>query len=167
MYQIAPSTPGVFLPRFETTRLTANALPLNERVRSHCKAFTLPWRPSLTAFAIRICSLKTSRRAACQSMHFHPLPLAEGAPVNLTIAAICFPSQRRFSKRSRNGAPALDVGSLSGRVMSVALNPYPSHYRAAFASSSLLRPHFQQRALRFRLLQYSEAEIRGFHVPRL
>jgi hypothetical protein len=35
------STPGVFLPLFPVTRLTANALPLNEWVSSHCKAFTL------------------------------------------------------------------------------------------------------------------------------
>ncbi len=48
--------------------------------------------------------------------------------------------------------------------MSVALNPYPPHYRTAFASSSLSIPHFQQCALRFHLPL--GAEIRGSHVPR-
>ena len=49
----------------------------------------------------------------------------------------------------------------------ILLNPYPPYYRTAFAFSSLLLPHLQQRALRFRLPQFSGAEIRGFHVPRL
>ena len=31
------------------------------------------------------------------------------------------------------------------------LNPYPPHYRMAFASSSISSPHLQQRALRFHL----------------
>jgi hypothetical protein len=39
--QIAPSTPGVFLPLLCVTRFTANARPWNEWV-SHCRAFTLP-----------------------------------------------------------------------------------------------------------------------------
>ncbi len=35
----------------------------------------------------------------------------------------------------------------AGRI----LNPYPSHYRMAFACSSISNPHLQQRALRFHL----------------
>jgi hypothetical protein len=42
-----------------------------------------------------------------------------------------------------------DVSSLLGDGQS--LNPYPVHYRPAFAFSCLLFPHPQQRALRFRL----------------
>ena len=37
------------------------ALPENEWVSSHCKACTLPQRPSCVAFTIRACSLLTSR----------------------------------------------------------------------------------------------------------
>lgn len=51
------STPGVFLPLFSVTRFTAKALPENERVSSHCKAFTLPQRPSRVAFTIRACNV--------------------------------------------------------------------------------------------------------------
>ena len=46
VFQIAPSTPGVRLPVFSVTRLTARALPLNERVSKRCKAFTLPHLPA-------------------------------------------------------------------------------------------------------------------------
>ena len=51
--QIWLSTPGVRLPTFSVTRLTARALPLNEWVSNRCKAFTLPQRPSCVAFTIR------------------------------------------------------------------------------------------------------------------
>jgi hypothetical protein len=40
--QITLSTPGVFFPWFSVTRRTASALPLNEWVKSRCKALTLP-----------------------------------------------------------------------------------------------------------------------------
>ncbi len=46
------STPGVFLPWFSVTRLTASALPLNEWVKSRYKAFTLPHLSSFVAFTI-------------------------------------------------------------------------------------------------------------------
>ncbi len=46
------STPGVFLPWFSVTRLTARALPLNEWVKSRCKAWTLPHLFSFVAFTI-------------------------------------------------------------------------------------------------------------------
>ncbi len=46
------------------------------------------------------------------------------------------------------------------------LNPYPSHYRTAFASSCILLPHLPQCALRFHLpIDKLWAEIRGSHVP--
>ena len=46
VFQVTPSTPGVRLPVFSVTRLTARALPLNEWVSKRCKAFTLPHLPS-------------------------------------------------------------------------------------------------------------------------
>ncbi len=46
------------------------------------------------------------------------------------------------------------------------LNPYPPHYKTAFASSDISGPHLQQCALRFHLpLDKLGAKIRGFHVP--
>src|SRR5512137_2605335 len=86
-----PSTPGVFLPRLETTRLTANALAWNERVSRCCKVFTLFHRFSSTAFAIRICSLLTSRRAFFQSILPHVPLLSLSAPAE---AVLCFPIYR-------------------------------------------------------------------------
>ena len=47
--QMSLSTPGVFLPWFSVTRLTARALPLNEWVSRRCKALTLPHLPSCVA----------------------------------------------------------------------------------------------------------------------
>src|ERR1035437_2880474 len=55
------STPGVFLPLFAVTRLTTNALPLNEWVSNHCKAFALLYLPTCVAFTIRVCSRLTCR----------------------------------------------------------------------------------------------------------
>ena len=52
-------TPGVFLPWFSVTRLTANAFPLKEWVSRRCKAFTLPHLPSCVAFTIRAWSRRT------------------------------------------------------------------------------------------------------------
>src|SRR2546427_8039699 len=59
VFHVTLSTPGVFLPSFSVTRLTANALPLNEWVSSHCKAFTLLCLPPCVAFTIRVCSRLT------------------------------------------------------------------------------------------------------------
>src|SRR5580698_3404908 len=61
--QISPSTPEVLLPLLSVTRFTAKALPLNEWVRSRCKACTLPQRPSRVAFTMRACSRLT--RLSC------------------------------------------------------------------------------------------------------
>src|ERR1700680_3262170 len=59
VFQMTLSTPGVFLPLFSVTRLTASALPLNEWVSSHCKAFTLLCLPACVHFTIRACSRLT------------------------------------------------------------------------------------------------------------
>src|SRR6185503_17799618 len=50
VFQITWSTPGVLLPWFSVTRLTAITLPLNEWVNSRCKACTLPHLFPCTAF---------------------------------------------------------------------------------------------------------------------
>jgi hypothetical protein len=78
----------------------------------------------------------------------------EGAPANPKIAVNCFPSFREilliFLQRSTGIGRRLPFGL--GNV-GLLLNPYPPHYRAAFAFSGLLLSHNQQRALRFRLPQ--------------
>ena len=47
----------------------------------------------------------------------------------------------RFANLSRDARPAWEVSPLSRGVMLHALNPYPSHYRMAFASSGVPYPH--------------------------
>src|ERR1700687_2663349 len=59
VFHVTLSTPGVFLPSFSVTRLTAIALPLNEWVSNHCQAFTLLCLPPCVAFTIRVCSRLT------------------------------------------------------------------------------------------------------------
>lgn len=51
--QVTLSTPGVFLPWFSVTRLTARALPLYEWVSRCCKACTLCHLPTFVALTIR------------------------------------------------------------------------------------------------------------------
>ena len=53
LVQISLSTPGVHLPLFSVTRLTANARPLNEWVNRCCRACALFHRPASVAFTMR------------------------------------------------------------------------------------------------------------------
>src|SRR5262245_60590216 len=85
------STPGVRLPWFSVTRLTARALALNECVSSRCKALTLPHLPSLVACTIRAWSRLTFRWALAQSMLCQSTLLWGAAPAVVT-AVICFAS---------------------------------------------------------------------------
>jgi len=84
---------------------------------------------------------------------------AEGAPASLMAAVICFPSSMWFSQCSRNGTPAR-APTIGTRRMSApfrvgqSLNPYPPHYKVAFASSCISGPHLHQCALRFHLPDY-------------
>jgi hypothetical protein len=68
VFQTIPSTPGVFFPLLPVTLFTARSFPQKEWVRSHWIAFALPNLPSLTAFAIRICILRTNASTAFQLM---------------------------------------------------------------------------------------------------
>jgi len=63
----SPSTPGVRLPSFSDTRLTANALAENELTRNLCRAFTRRQFCSRVALAIRICSLLTGDNWTCRT----------------------------------------------------------------------------------------------------
>ena len=58
----------------------------------------------------------------------------------------------------------MEVSLLSHGVMWPKRNPYPSHYRTAFAFSIFLYPHFYRLALRF---AFPEGEIRAYHVPHV
>src|SRR5689334_15597867 len=91
VFQIIWSTPGVRLPWFSVTRLTARALALNEWVSSRCKALTLPHLPSLVACTIRAWSRVTFRWALAQSMLCQSIGLWGAAPAVIT-AVICFAS---------------------------------------------------------------------------
>jgi hypothetical protein len=59
-----------------------------------------------------------------------------------------------------------EVCTLSRGMMSALhLNPYPSHYRPAFASSAFLYPHPISVTLRLACSQQSRARIRAYRVP--
>src|SRR5258708_29825903 len=142
------STPGVVLPWFSVTRLTARALPLNEWVSKCCKAFTLPHLPSCVALTIRAWSRRTLLWAACQSMSCQPFTISwEAAPAGCS-AVICFVSSigllSAFVMKDQ-----MEVCPLSRGVILLVLNPYPSCYRAAFACSILLYLHSYRRPLQF------------------
>src|SRR5437879_2429324 len=85
---ITLSTPGVRLPWFSVTRLTARALPLNEWVSNRCKALTLPHLPALVACTIRAWSRLTFRWALAQSMLCQFTEVRGAAPAVVT-AVIC------------------------------------------------------------------------------
>ncbi len=89
--QMFLSTPGVFLPWFSVTRLTARALPLNEWVSRRCRALTLPHLPCCVALTIRAWSRRTLRWTADQSMVAQLTSLWEAAPANV-FAVICLAS---------------------------------------------------------------------------
>src|SRR6266853_2726382 len=94
------STPAVRLPSFSVTRLTANALPANERVRNRCSALALRQSCSFTAFAIRICSRLTVRCTLVQSMLFQGLNAAEDADAQAILT--CCPPVEALQLFSRS-----------------------------------------------------------------
>src|SRR5437660_1220164 len=77
--QVSPSTPGVRLPSFSDTRLTANTLAENELTRNRCRAFTLRQSCSRVALAIRVCSLLTRRCMSGQTIWLHSFVSREAA----------------------------------------------------------------------------------------
>jgi hypothetical protein len=106
---------------------------------------------SVTAFAIRTCSLLTSRRARFQSTLAHFVASSLGAPAE---AVFCFPI-REGSPDSLATEHLSDVGA---RFIGVVVAPdfcvepcsmlYPTDYRSAFASSDLFLPSLHRPALR-------------------
>src|ERR1022692_1354877 len=134
--QISPSTPGVRLPSFSDTRLTANALAENELTRNRCRAFTRRQFRSRVALAIRVCSLLTRRCTVGQSIwsHLHPSgEAAESAFTDLILACLLL---RGFGIRSHHSIPRGSQRPF--RVEHVV--SYPNHYSSAFAFSAIRCP---------------------------
>ncbi len=76
------------------------------------------------------------------------------------LPSFAFPSSKILQTLlQRNTCPGVSVVTPAGRqlpfgpgnVGDIRLNPYPSHYKTAFAFSCILRPHLHQCALRFHL----------------
>ncbi len=137
------STPGVRLPLFSVTRFTAKALPLNEQVRSRCKALTLPQRPNCDALTIRACSRSTCRSHCCQLIWSQSVTPAEDAHAECSTF-ICVFLMRRFCLFSRQSRLAGSLPAL-GRE---AATSYPLYYGTALAFSSVLYPLSCRRPLR-------------------
>ena len=144
------STPGVFLPLFSVTLLTANVLPLNEWVSRCWRAFTFPHLPSCVAFTIRACSLLTFAWHRDQSIWFQFTFLVGGAQA--VIGFVRLPFAFLLSRGSVSFLVMKDhaeVCPVSRGMMLLSLNPYPPHYRVAFAFSAIRCLHLQQCSLRF------------------
>ena len=109
----------------------------------------------LIAFAIRTCSLLTNWLISFHLLDFHRLYLPTGAPAcHFMTAVICFPifkdSPYSLAKKHLPGCNCNHTRRMSAPFWAgQSLNPYPIHYRSAFAFSSILRPHPHQCALRF------------------
>ena len=109
----------------------------------------------LLAFAIRTCSLLTNWLISFHLLDFHRLYLPTGAPAcHFMTAVICFPifkdSPYSLAKKHLPGCNCNHTRRMSAPFWAgQSLNPYPIHYRSAFAFSSILRPHPHQCALRF------------------
>src|SRR6266545_7855979 len=86
---------------------------------------------------------------ACQSTFLWETAPAREFPVVICLVSLVGFSTSLVMKDQREVCP------LSRGVMLRTLNPYPSHYRTAFACSRLLYPPFHRLALRF-----------AFHVGR-
>src|SRR3990172_8600084 len=104
-----------------------------------------------TAFAIRTCSLLTSRRTRLQSTLAHFVASSLGAPAE---AVFCFPI-REGSPDSLAMEHLSDVGTRFAEVVSALdfrVEPccrlYPLDFRAAFASSDFSLPSLPGPALR-------------------
>lgn len=68
VFQRTWSTPGVLCPLFSVTRRTARAFALVLCVSSRCRRLTCRHSPAFVAFAMRICSLPTTRCTSDQLM---------------------------------------------------------------------------------------------------
>jgi hypothetical protein len=117
------------------------------------------------AFTIRAWSRRTSRFAVRQSMACQSADPWEVAQA-VVLAFICLtslvdlPSSLVFRDQ-------VEVCTLSCRVLLLALNSYPLHYREAFAFSTLPCPQPRRLASRLAFLSFSKGRLRVFHVSHL
>src|SRR5262245_51317350 len=88
---VSPATPGVRLPCFSVTRLTARAFPLHEWVRRWGQAWTLPQRPPCVACTLRAWSQRPFRWTAYQLLWCQSRGAWEVAPAE-QAAGMCLPS---------------------------------------------------------------------------
>ena len=138
-------------------------LPPNEWVSSRCKAFTLPFLPSCSAFTIRAWSRLTFLWTLDQFMVCQSTPSWEAAPtVLLSSVVICFASFVWLVRLSRNERPNGSLPAFAWDNVALRLDPYPLHYKAAFAYSILLCPQSIGFLLRF--TYPLRGELRVYHV---
>src|SRR5215471_4844559 len=137
-FQVTLSTPGVFLPWFSVTRLTARALPLNEWVSKCCKACTLCHLPAFAPRTIPASSRRTFSLTVFHGMECQSIKMWETAPAEdsavIGIAPLIGSSSALVHPHRR------EVSSLSRRVISQPVSvplqdgvrffppPYPHHH---------------------------------------
>src|SRR3546814_16042941 len=86
----------------------------------------------------------------------------------ISCVVICIPSCRRLDKFSRRERPSGSLPAFAWDDVALRLNPYPSHYRPAFAFSTFLYPHHQQHSLRSACPEGRSYGLTVFHlIPKL
>src|SRR5712692_7779971 len=150
-FHVTLSTPGVFLPWFSVTRLTARALPLYEWVSRCCKACTLCHLPSFVALTIRACSRRTVSVTVFHGMECQSVEMWETAPAEYS-AIICIVPLIGSSSSLVN-PHRREVCPLSRRVM---LQPVSVPLQGGLRFFPPPYPHHRWLALRLSYLQGSK-----------
>src|SRR5690606_32623279 len=70
----------------------------------------------------------------------------------------------RLAKQSRKEGPSGSLLAFARGDVALRLNPYPLHYRAAFAFSTILCPHPQRHSLRFACPEGQRYGFTMFHL---
>ena len=145
-------------------------------VRSLWRAFTFPYLFSLTAFAIRICSLLTNILTFFQLMDFHFICLPVGAPAGNITAVICFPTWKDFPNYlAKKHLPGHDCNISAGRQLAFGsdnIDDVVCHQSVYTSLQSAIRfflhltPASPSVCLAVLPAWQLQAKIRRFHVPR-
>ena len=152
------STPGVVLPWFSVTRLTARALPLNEWVSLVLQGLHLT--PSAFLCCLDDTRLEPTHIAvSCRPVHLVPFHLTVGGRTSKRVRCHLLCLLCLLIKFSRQERPNGSLLAFAQDDVALWRNPYPSHYRAAFAFSVFLCPQPHRPSLRLAVLS---RRITGF-----
>ena len=130
--QRSPSTPGVFLPLFSVTRLTAQARAATECTNRELSRLTLRHAPRCTAWTSRRCRDRTRREQPAQSM---PCQAVVVRPKDACSTVLLIINRASVYGLPQVLRPVTPLGSQHSFGSGQSLNPSRPHYRTACASS--------------------------------